>query len=225
VSSLQASTPTTASTNAFAVFDLGASCTVSNRMGDCYVQECTNARNYVSDGTVTISAGDASAPITLTPGANQQYTPFTMMAVLFQAGQTVSVSTSGGTAPAYTASAAMPSRITISAPAKPAGALSIDRAQDFTVAWTGGAVGDVELLASSTASPNKYVICEVLQSAGTGTIPGALLSMMPSGAGAISVDGWSRTTKVEADWGLYFSLFGNSLWPDGSLATISATFQ
>ena len=58
-----------------------------------------------------------------------------------------------------------------------------------------------------------------------GTVPAALLSLLPAGQGGMSLVGWASTTKETLGWGLYFSLFYDSLWPDGTLAGIGVTFN
>jgi hypothetical protein len=222
LSSLKSTSPALASTAASAAFTDSA-CTQSARTGGCYIQTCTPSQTYVSGGTVTISGG--SETITLMPRADNMYQTFSAMTEVFQPGQMASVSTTGGTAPAYMATLTMPSRITITAPAKSTTAVGVDRTQDYTITWSGGTSGDVELFASSTTNPNSYVICAIPASAGSGTILSALLSMLPAGMGSISFIGWSTTQKISGDWSLYFSLFEDALWPDGSIASLPVTFQ
>lgn len=113
----------------------------------------------------------------------------------------------------------------ITSPPKPATTVTISRASDYTLTWTGGTSGRVDVGASSAGNNTAYVFCDFEASAGTGTIPAALLSMLPAGQGGIGITGWASTSKQVSDWGLYFSLFYDSLWPDGTLAAIGVTFN
>ncbi len=213
-------------TSGYASFDsAGYECTTSNRIGTCYLESCTSSTTitYASAGTLTITGG--AQTITLTPDATNKYAPFSAMTDLVQPGQMLTLTAAGATVPAYTATLAMPAPLTITSPSKTSTPLPVSRGADFTLAWSGGTAGNVSVSASSSSTGEPFVFCEFAASAGTGSIPGPLLAMLPAGAGAIGATGWVSTTKQASDWSLYFSAFYDSVWPDNTLASISVTFQ
>lgn len=214
-------------TSAYASFDAAPNqCPVLMHVGNCYVEQCSTTmptHMYQNAGTVHITG--TSQPITLTPATDNTYMSFTATADLAQPGDMITVTADGTTVPGYTETLAMPSKVTVTSPAKPTGALSVARSADFTVAWSGGTTGDVELSASSGTQGAPFVYCQLSASAGTGTIPAALLAMLPAGTGGIGVTGWSTMTKQVDDWGLYFSLFYDAIWPDESIASIPVTWN
>jgi hypothetical protein len=216
----------TVNTSAFAAFDGGPNeCTTMDRMGPCYVQHCDRSMAmYVSAGAITISGG-AGQPISLVPDASNRYSPFSMPAELFPAGQTINLAASGATAPAYTASVTMPGQVTITSPAKPAGSLAVTRSQDFTITWSSQMTDIVEVSASSNPDPNTELVCAFPAAAGSGTVPAALLAMLPAGMGGMSVTSWETVQNRVNDWSLFFSVFRTGLWPDGTTASIQATYN
>jgi hypothetical protein len=214
-------------TSAYASFDAAPpQCPILMKMGNCYVEQCsttTPMHMYENAGSVHITG--TSQPITLDPAADNTYMSFTATADLAQPGDMLTVTADGTTVPGYTETLVVPSKITITSPAKPAAAVPVSRAADYTIAWSGGSTGDVELAAGSSTQGAPFVYCQIPSSAGTGTIPAALLSMLPAGMGSISAHGWSTMTKQASDWGLYFSIFYDAIWPDDSIASITVTFN
>jgi hypothetical protein len=217
------SSVTTGST-AFAEFNMQpAQCTTSHRTGSCYVQTCTTGLTAVSAGTVTITGG--SAPITLTPDGTGSYSPFTTMTDVAHPGDPLTVTAAGEVAPAYTTTLTMPGPLTITSPARPSTTVNINRGADFAVQWSGGTSGLALVTASAASNPNTFIECEVQASAGTATLPSTLLSMLAAGQGGIGITAWASTTKDAGTWALYFSLFYDSLWPDGTPASIAVTWN
>jgi hypothetical protein len=134
----------------------------------------------------------------------------------------------GGAVPTFSDTFCGPSSATITSPAAAPGAgLTIDRASDLAVQWTGGAVGDLEFAArdDGAAGGSVEVRCFFTGSAGQGTVPRAALAKLGAGAHAVASYIWVR--KISGSQGTCVELTGvntnvgagNAPWNG------SATFQ
>jgi hypothetical protein len=192
-------------------------------IGACEIAQCLTASPpLVSAGTVTITG--ASQPITLTPDAMGQYAPMMVPTPLFTGGEMVTFSGTGATAPAFSKAIKTPSKVTITQPAKPAPYLVVDRTRDFTVTWTGGGAGKVQVaLNSSTA--DRRLFCRFDASAGSGKLPTAALAMFAAGDGGYAMAAVTIDEAVVGDWGIEVSAYFNAVWPDNSIVSGPTTFQ
>jgi hypothetical protein len=140
-----------------------------------------------SAGTITITGGTLSAPITLTYDAATGYSVFSSTTPIYTPGNTFNVSAVGADIAAFSgASAAAPNDIVITSPSGGTGTnlmYTIDESTDLVITWTGGSAGaevDVNLSNLDDSSLALSASCIFDASAGTGTIPTALLTQLGS---------------------------------------------
>jgi hypothetical protein len=194
----------------------------------------TGGNGYVevSAGTLTVTGG--TAPIVIAPttsGANVSYSYVAATGTgdggpSFAAGDTLTVSASGGAAPAFTATIALPGTIQITEPPPPSPTLPdgavlplptlttpIGRTAALTIAWTGGSSGNV--LVALGESGGAAVECLFPESAGRGVIPAAALAYLaptPADGGAnalLTIAPLSTSTVVTSGWGIQLQANGN----------------
>ncbi|HVU52337.1 MAG TPA: hypothetical protein VHL80_16700, partial [Polyangia bacterium] len=119
-------------------------------------------------------------------------------------------SAAGGGVPTFGDTFCGPPPATLTKPATAPGAgLTIDRASDLAVTWTGGAVGDLELLArddGAAGGASVEVRCFFTGSAGQGTVPKAALAKMTAGPHAVASYIWVR--KISLPQGACVELTG-----------------
>lgn len=200
------------------------------RFGDCRVIACPTTSwtpTYVSGGTITVMG--LSAPITLVPRVDKTYEPFSSDGhMLFAGGETVTIKGTGADVPAFTLSVTLPSRPSITSPTKPAGngALTINRAQDFSVAWSGGTGKLYAFVGNPAGAAGGTLYCEFDAAAGTGTIPSGALARLSPGMGSFGAYSYVRTSVDVADWRVYGGANFQAVWAsDGSFAGANATVQ
>jgi hypothetical protein len=140
-----------------------------------------------SAGTITITGGTLSAPIMLTYDATNGYSVFSSTTPIYTPGETFNVSAVGADIAAFSgASAAAPNDIVITSPSGGTGTnlmYAIDESTDLVITWTGGSAGaevDVNLSNLDDSSLALSASCTFDASAGTGTIPMALLTQLGS---------------------------------------------
>jgi hypothetical protein len=208
-----------------ATFRLASSLVCTEEVvGDCFIYMCpTNPPppTYQSAGTITVTG--AALPATLMPLGDDTYDVVsTTTQTMFDGGETITASGTGGDVPAFSVSVTAPSRVTLTAPAKPAGSLAINRGQDFQASWTGGGAGLVFLYFSATGITMS---CGYPASGGTATVPAGALAMIPAGMGSFSAASVSNNTTDVGDWRIYAQGFYNSVWPDMSIVSATAIIQ
>jgi hypothetical protein len=161
------------------------------KSGSCTLNRCElgdgGAPAEFSAGTITITGGTLSAPITLTYDASTGYSVFSSTTPIYTPGQTFNVSAVGADIAAFSgASAAAPNDIVITSPSGGTGTnlmYAIDESTDLVITWTGGSAGaqvDVNLSNLDDSSLALNASCTFDASAGTGTIPTALLTQLGS---------------------------------------------
>lgn len=198
-------------------------CPASQRIGPCEVFQCTRtAPPAASAGAITISG--ASQPITLMPSVDKTYQTMNAPKPLFTGGELVTFAAAGADVPAFSKSLTMPSQIMITSPTKPSSSMIINRAQDFTVLWSGGGTGILEIGLVTTSS-EEAVFCRFDASASTGTIPSTALQLLPAGAGTFSMTSIAEAKHVVGDWLVDVEGYFNAVWSDASDALGGATFQ
>jgi hypothetical protein len=199
-----------------------------NIVGPCTVYVCPTttppAPTYASAGTVSVTG--LAQPVSLTPQANKMYTAFTSQATLFSGGETITITGAGADVPAFSIGITGPGRATITQPAKPSGTFTINRAQDFTVRWSGGGAGKVFVYVSGPSGSGASLNCGFDASAGMGSVPAAALGMLPAGSGAFSSASLAVKSIDTGGWRIYGQAFFDSVWAaDTSIAASSATLQ
>lgn len=196
----------------------GGNCTMTT-MGECQVTECTvmpsdagtgsdaGMVTPVNAGAITITGGaiPMGSPITLMPGANGLYMPFTGMTRLWMGAGMLHVTAAGmsGGVPMFDQMLATPGDVTITAPmVTPPTPLAINRSMPFDARWTGGTSGrvNVNLTASMSSGGTTHattVVCRYMAAAGMGSVPSAALMRLPTGMGVFSI-GASSDAMVAA---------------------------
>jgi hypothetical protein len=118
-------------------------------------------------------------------------------------------SAAGGAIPAFGETFCGPPSATITKPAAAPGAgLTIDRAADLAVQWTGGTVGDLEVVLrdDDAASSTVEVRCFFTGASGQGTVPKAALAKIGAGAHTVASYIWVR--KIGSGGGTCVELTG-----------------
>jgi hypothetical protein len=173
---------------------------------------------------LTIAGG--TGPITITPGSSGAYSYFSPSPgdPTITGGSALTVSGSGATVPAFTAAITMPDDIAVTMPAQPASfttPIAVSRSADLAIAWTGGGVGDVSVVAEQQVSTNTFTMisCSFPSSAGSGTVPAAaladfastdaggnpttVLTIAPLATQTVTQDGWQLRIYASAGGAFY----------------------
>jgi hypothetical protein len=119
---------------------------------------------------------------------------------LFSAGQTLSVSASGGVVPAFgPTSVVAPPTPVLTQPAAISGMYTIATSADLPVVWTGGQPGDLFLLEGTDSSGQSYFTCTWDAAAGMATVPQPVLAGLADQPGAFLYYAQIATTNVTVD--------------------------
>ncbi len=219
-------TPTRGGSTSAGFFTAGAACTTMQTIGPCAVRNCGTAQPQGAQSAGTITITGATKPLSLVPGTDKQYVQQTSMTSLFNGGEMITFAAAGADVPAFTVSLTTPTKATITAPAKPAAGslLAINRAQDYSVSWSGGGSGQVQIfLAGAGGQPSLF--CKFPASAGTGKVPTAALMTMGAGSGSFAMAAISETSKTSGDWGIDASSYFNAVWPDAAIVSGGSMLQ
>ncbi|MBW2460228.1 MAG: hypothetical protein JRH11_01195 [Deltaproteobacteria bacterium] len=197
-------------------------CTITD-LSPCVMTECIFAPPPVSDGGTPdagmVDAGPPSFPsagvitttggavdVSVTPEADGNYPITSGVGLVFNGGETLTMTAAGDAVPAFSGNVPAPYAITVSAPSFMSPPLSIDRTMDFTVTWT-----------SVEAEPG--VVTVVLNGSGPYMVTGArTVSLLCTFPGA---DG-TGTILASHLANLPTSILGG---PDGSLAIATSNLQ
>lgn len=177
--------------------------------GDCTSYVCgpvvatdagTSSFTLASAGSVTIG-GARLAGITLTPGADGKYPPYSQTGVDgWSGGETITFAARGGEVLPFTGTVVAPaSGIVLTAPVfAPPAKVEVDRTKPLALAWTGGGAGKISVSSAARTADggSASIVCQFDSSKGTGTIPAAMVGKLPLGDGVIgtSVSSLSQTT-------------------------------
>lgn len=219
-------TPTRGGSTSAGFFTAGSACTTMQTIGPCKVQQCatTQPQGAQSAGTITITG--ATKPLSIVPGADKTYPQQTSMTSLYNGGEMITFAAPGADVPAFSVTLTTPTKATITAPAKPAAGslLPINRAQDFSVSWTGGGSGRVQVFLSGAGSSSS-LFCKFDASAGTGKVPAAALATMTGTMGSFAMASIAETESSAGDWGIGASAYFNAVWPDAAIVSGGSTIQ
>ena len=195
-------------------------------IGACDVVQClTSSPSLVSGGVVTITG--AAQPITLTPGAMDQYAQFMTTSPLFAGGEMITFTTAGAMVPALSKTIRAPAKATITLPTRPpmmSPYLVVNRGQDFTVTWSGGGSGKVQVALNNQLADHR-VFCRFDASAGTGKVPSAVLATFALGEGSYAMATVSQDEAIAGDWAIDVSAYFNAVWPDSAIVSGPTMFQ
>ncbi len=157
----------------------------------------------VSAGTITVTGGDLASPVSLSdPGGDDEEYVDQLESMFFAPGQTLTASASGGVVPAFgPVSVVAPAYITLTAPVVVSGAVTIPTTSDLSVSWTGGQPGAVVYFQSFGATQGQVLNCAFDATAGSGTIPAAVMAPLEGAAGAVLI--WAQGTSETITAGSY----------------------
>jgi len=144
---------------------------------------CEPWPTYVASGTLTITG--LKIPVSLTPeqGVNWYVYPSAPPADLFDGGDEITATTSGGEMPALSATAHGVARL--EAPLTGDGAITLEPGRDHTVTWTPAdenARVRLTLNSNNWGHGNPYLAiieCDVADTAGQVTVPAAMVDAFP----------------------------------------------
>jgi len=184
-----------------------STCTVTHS-GTCTLTRCPPAGDAGTApvtqapdaGTLTIKGG--ARTVTLSPDANGAYgNDVDNMNALYAGGETLTISASGGSAPAFSGTLTAPAKAQVLSPTMPAAgaSLPIARASGFPLSWSGGSNGEVTVGVYAQGG-GAWVTCSFPASAGSGSVPSSLLSQLPAGAGTFNATLRASRTLDAQGW-------------------------
>jgi hypothetical protein len=175
-------------------------CTITTS-GSCAVYSCPGGQPQptgVSAGTLTISGGSIPAGTTISPDTTNSYT-YQSSGTLYSAGQTLTVSATGGTVPAFgPESVVAPGLPTLVAPPASTGGYTISTAADLGVQWLGGVAGATIIFEGTASNSATYFTCEWPASDGKGDVPQAVLKPLAGQTGGFLIYGQYTATTFTA---------------------------
>jgi hypothetical protein len=187
--------------------------------GACSSYSCTGSTTNpvgVSAGTLTISGGSVGTAVTVSPDSSNNY-DYQASGTLFVAGQTLTVSATGATVPAFgPVSIVAPGLLALTAPGATSGAYTIPTTSDLKVAWAGASPNAQVIFEGVTNSSSSYFTCVWDASLGGATVPQAMLTSLAGQTTGFLVYGQLTSTSFSA--GAY-SISASALPYSGGAAT------
>jgi hypothetical protein len=199
----QSLTATGARTTLTAVFGTtnppdDAACTQESVGGSCVAYTCPRAA-ATTGGTAAgaITATSSGGVLVTRPDATGAYDVVGISRALWMTPKAVlTFSAAGGAIAAFGETFCGPAGAMITKPAGAPGAgFTIDRASDLAFAWTGGTVGDLEIVFhddTTAPAPTVDVRCFFTGASGQGTVPKAALAKIGAGAHGVASYLWVR---------------------------------
>jgi hypothetical protein len=179
---------------------IGSNCTTTTSAdGDCVYNACTDATfTGVSAGTLNLSGGPFDG-VALLPSPTDDSYSYEPNSALLPIGQTVTVSATGATVPAFgPESLLFPALATMTSPVAGSTGYNLPTNADLIVTWSGGQAGAAAFfeVVSQPATTNS-IFCGWDGSLGTGTVPQAILTGF-EGTGAALYFGQLNETSFTA---------------------------
>jgi hypothetical protein len=169
--------------------------------GECEFVSCTAypaSTPGVPAGTLTIAGGTMGTVKIRTDSIQDFVYSFSDAAAGFSAGDTLSVTGSGGRVPAFaTQSIVAPALVTLTSPVADAkGEFEITSSSALKVTWTGGVSGETVYV---QGGPNalagyEYFACGWDAAAGKGSVPASILAAVANGKGSFA---WGNQGATE----------------------------
>jgi hypothetical protein len=181
----------------------------------------------------TIDLGGALIPLSIVPGSDGVYPPATGSGFVFSGGETLNITAGGADVPAFAQSLTAPPPVTVTAPSFLAGSLTIDRATDFSFAWTvGGTAPDTVAvtlaafeLPPAGGSRSVTLTCTFAGMSLSGVVPASVLENLPAGAtGSVAIDTRGSAGVTAGEWAVTVNASNGAVSDTGAAATTSATF-
>ena len=202
--------------------------TTSKTVGPCLVETIGDGlaeqSTDLSAGGVHIEGG--AKTIDLTPKTDLTYAVVSGNTSLWTGGETLTARGDGKDVPVFTTSLKAPPKITLSAPAAPAGALTVTRSAGLSATFTAGASGTVVLYFDQATGSQAFAItCTFDAKAGTAQIPAAAFAVFPAGTGTFNFYTKEASIVRPAGWEVHFTASKAIVDPAGASLTGNATFQ
>jgi hypothetical protein len=155
-------------------------CTTVTNAGSCaYYSGCPNTtQNGVSAGTLTVTGPWLVPPVTITPMSGTNAYQYFSSTPGFTAGQTLTVSGSGATVPAFGPVSVVAPQLTqlVQPPVTTDGGTTIiPTSADLPVQWTGAQPGATMILEAVSNSGTNYTVCTWNASDGKDIVPVTVL--------------------------------------------------
>jgi hypothetical protein len=179
--------------------DADPGCTQEAAGTGCAAVTCpaSGAKNPAGPEAGPITAKSNGGTIVTKPDATGAYDVAGLASALWTMPKAaLTFAAAGGALPAFSETFCGPVSAVITAPAAAPGAgLTIDGASDLAVQWTGGAVGDLEIVLrdeAAAAGSTVEVRCFFTGASGQGTVPRAALAKIGAGTHAVASFIWVR---------------------------------
>jgi hypothetical protein len=173
-------------------------CTVTTS-GACSSYDCSGTQTSppgVSAGVLAISGGSIPAGLTVSPDPSNNY-EYEDSGTLFTAGQTLTVSATGGTVPAFgPVSIVAPALPTLLTPAAASGGTyTIGTKADLDVAWSSNTPGSQVIFEAASNDSTRYFTCLWDASVGKAVVPQSMLTpLVGEGTGYVVYGQYTSTT-------------------------------
>jgi hypothetical protein len=224
--------------------DDGSGACATTVSGNCTLYDCTGVAaptiNYLSAGNVAVS-GAYKFPFSA--DANNYYSAESDTQSLWQSsadtfGTSVAFSIGGaGSIPAYSSSVAVPDQIAITQPAVTAASfnadgttnLTVDRASDLSMKWTGGDNETFTItlynVPAQGASPTVTLSCVVPPATGAATIPASLLGKLGAGPAYFVTDVTNSQLVDDNGWLISLGASTSAYTSDGIPYSLAITLK
>ncbi|HSZ83562.1 MAG TPA: hypothetical protein VLA14_14850 [Polyangia bacterium] len=176
-----------------------AACTQESIGGSCVAYTCPRAAATPAGGMAAgaITATSSGGVLITRPDAAGAYDVVGISRALWMTPEAaLTFSAAGGAIAAFGETFCGPTGAMLTKPAGAPGAgFTIDRASDLAFEWTGGAVGDLEIVFhddTTAPAPTVDVRCFFTGATGQGTVPKAALGKIGPGAHAVASYLWVR---------------------------------
>lgn len=165
-------------------------CTVMSAGACAYYSNCTGGpmQNGVSAGTLTVMDPWLMPPISLTPQSGNNAYQYVSSSPGFTAGQTLTVSSSGDTVPAFgPVSVVAPELALLDEPPldTDGGTTVIPTSSDLVVAWRAGEPGATMVFEAASNNSGSYTTCTWNGGDGKDIVPAALLQPFAGQSGYV----------------------------------------
>jgi hypothetical protein len=178
---------------------------VTTTTGACTYHSCSGVTvgdggtsvTFVSAGTLAISGPSLTPPVSITPDSINAYS-YSSTTPGFSAGQTLSVTASGGSVPAFgPVSVIAPQLAQVVQPplATDGGTTNIPTTSDLMVAWTGGQAGAMMILEATANNSSNHTVCRWNGSDGMGIVPAAALQPLSGQSGYFFYGQYNETSS------------------------------
>jgi hypothetical protein len=177
-------------------------------VGNCRITTTTDAGDdptapvFADFGPIALLGGSLPAEIEFVTGGG--YAPFQVESALWTGGETLTFSAPGAAIPGFDVDVTAPSQVEITSPTLVIGAdLTVDRANDLAITWTGASAGWLLVRFTDTSEgdgPWLDVSCTFDPSAASGVVPSSVLGRIITDSGFLSIDVVSATDIVVDEW-------------------------